>query len=110
MGSEVTQLIKELAPTPDNLSSVHRTCGLRRKPTPKSCTLTSSAHSITQINKNLGEKKSHYLNKLGVSWTRWCMPVIAALRERQVGLWPTKRGQDSQGYSEKPCLQTELGV
>jgi hypothetical protein len=51
-----------------------------------------------------------YETKRARQW--WCMPVIAALgRQRQVDFWV--RGQpglqsefqDSQGYTEKPCLE-----
>jgi hypothetical protein len=45
-------------------------------------------------------------------WAWWCTPLIPALgRQRQVDFWV--RGQpglqsefqDSQGYTEKPCLE-----
>jgi hypothetical protein len=48
------------------------------------------------------------------SWAWWLMPLIPALgRQRQVDFWV--RGQpglqselqDSQGYTEKPCLKTK---
>jgi hypothetical protein len=52
------------------------------------------------------------LKKLDSSWAWWCMPLFPALRrQRQVDFWV--RGQpglqsefqDSQGYTDKPCLE-----
>jgi hypothetical protein len=44
----------------------------------------------------------------------WCTPLIPALRrQRQVDFWvrgqpgPQSEFQDSQGYTEKPCLKKQ---
>jgi hypothetical protein len=50
--------------------------------------------------------------KKGPVWAWWCTPLIPALgRERQEDFWVQGQPglqsefQDSQGYTEKPCLK-----
>ena len=59
-----------------------------------------------------GKKSSFSTFKKYIGWVWWCTPLIPALgRQRQADFWVggqpglQSEFQDSQGYTEKPCLE-----
>jgi hypothetical protein len=71
----------------------------------RTCDMHSCRHTYTH-------KINLYFKKWYESRVWWCMPLIPALgRQRQVDFWVwgqpglQSEFQDSQGYTEKPCLE-----
>jgi hypothetical protein len=82
------------------------------KPLTLECRLFTVLLKICPRSWSVLSKATGFTKKRTESWAWWCMPLIPVLgRQRQVDFWV--RGQpglqsefqDSQGYTEKPCLK-----